>query len=116
MIELRSQSRYMRRLELTVTVQGQEHPCVTRDVSLGGLFAEAPVDVPVGTALEVRFRVGTLRDEVRSAAVVRWVQRDGASVLGLWIKLDGLGAFQQWGLNRFFAQEPPAGGSAASPS
>ncbi len=104
--ELRANARYPRRVEILVAVNGQEHRARTRDMSLGGLFAETGLDLPAGTEVQLAFRVQTLRDEVQVPATVRWVQRDGAAgATGLGLRFGGLGRLQQWGLNKFFAQE-----------
>jgi len=99
--ELRGNARYARALDVTLIAGGHEHRARTRDLSLGGLFAETPLDLPVGAGVEVAFRVGTLPEEVRVPATVRWVQRDGGAGVGL--RFAGLGRVQQWGLNKFFA-------------
>ncbi|HEV8325252.1 MAG TPA: PilZ domain-containing protein [Myxococcota bacterium] len=107
--ELRAHARYARKVDVRVTVDGQELRGRTRDMSLGGMHAELPglaAEVKAGSEVQLAFRVQPLRDEVRVPATVRWVQRDAGGVVGVGLRFAGLGRVQQWGLNKFFTQEP----------
>jgi len=75
----------------------------TRNISLGGLYAEVHEAAPIGTAVQLRFTLPTQPEAIEVAGDVRWVVRKGPTdPIGMGIRFEGLRARDVWALNRFF--------------
>jgi uncharacterized protein (TIGR02266 family) len=95
--------RYDRELEVELFLEGKKKTARTRNISLGGLFAEVPDAAPIGTVVQLRFQLPTQPEPVEVSGDVRWVVRKGpGDPVGLGIRFEGLRARDVWALNRFF--------------
>ncbi len=95
----RRSQRYDVQLALRVTRGEDTVVGMTRNVSLGGLMAEVPLDPApsLGERLQLSFSIPQLDGPIEVEAEVRWM---GASGLGLQF-MTGLRAKQTWALGRF---------------
>jgi uncharacterized protein (TIGR02266 family) len=95
--------RYDRQLEIEVLFEGKKQISQTRNISLGGLYLESPVPLPIGTTVQLRFQLPTQPEPVEVAGDVRWVIKKGAGdQSGIGIRFQGLRARDVWALTRFF--------------
>ena len=87
-------------LAASVRVSGDElrvQTCRLHSLSLGGAFLE--IDrLPVGTLVNVTFRLPTIAERLSIDAIVQWSADDGVSVL-----FDSLRASEVWILWRFLS-------------
>lgn len=75
----------------------------TRNISLGGLYAEVNEAAPIGTAVQLRFTLPTQPEAIEVGGDIRWVVRNEQSdLIGMGIRFEGLRARDVWALNRFF--------------
>lgn len=74
-----------------------------RDISLGGMFLEAPTSVPFDAEVIVAVTVPALPDPVRITCRVRWVTSEGMGV-----SFGALRAVETWAINQLVAQSAPA--------
>ena len=101
--------RYDRELDVELFLEGKKKTARTRNISLGGLFAEVPDAAPIGTVVQLRFQLPTQPEPVEVSGDVRWVVRKGpGDPVGLGIRFEGLRARDVWALNRFFQTLTPA--------
>lgn len=98
----RTDPRYDRRLEVEAVAQERRFVGHTKNISLGGMFIETAEPLPVGTTVQVRFRVPTQPETIEVGAEVRWVERNAAGQSGIGVRFHGLRARDVWALNRFF--------------
>jgi hypothetical protein len=87
-------------LEATVRVSGGElraRGCRLRSLSLGGALVEIE-RLPIGTLVNVSFRVPSSDERLSLDAIVHWCTEDSVSVL-----FDSLRAWEVWVLWRYFA-------------
>jgi len=95
--------RYERNLEVELFLEGKKRVARTRNISLGGLYAEVQDAAPIGTAVQLRFQLPTQPEPIEVAGDVRWVVKKGpADPIGMGIRFEGLRARDVWALNRFF--------------
>jgi uncharacterized protein (TIGR02266 family) len=96
--------RYDRQLEIEVMFEGKKQITQSQNISLGGLFLESPVALPIGTTVQLRFQLPTQPEPVEVAGDVRWiVKKEGAGEkTGVGIRFQGLRARDVWALNRYF--------------
>jgi hypothetical protein len=90
------------RTSVTVVAGGTEHRLFSRNVSIGGVFVEAQLELPFDTVVEIRLDLD--RDLVVVKGRVRWVEKTPEGVTGLGIQFDGLPPKDVWALNRYLAQ------------
>jgi hypothetical protein len=69
------------------------------NMSLGGALIAYPERLPLGTGLELTFRVPHLETPIHVKALVRWSDDEATGV-----QFDGLRAREVWSLNEFFKQ------------
>ena len=93
----RVHERYERKLEVTTKWDSETLECVSRNVSLGGMFLVSESSVPYGTEVELTFLLPALKEHVTVAATVRWSGPDGFGV-----QFGSLRAREVWALNQFF--------------
>jgi Tfp pilus assembly protein PilZ len=95
--------RYDRQLNVELTVEGTEHICRSRNMSLGGMHLECSAALPIGAAVNLRFQIPTQPELVEVGGDVRWVVSvPGSDQLGIGVRFHGLRARDVWALNRFF--------------
>jgi uncharacterized protein (TIGR02266 family) len=96
--------RYDRQLEIEVMFEGKKQITQSQNISLGGLFLESPVPLPIGTTVQLRFQLPTQPEPVEVAGDVRWiVKKEGpGEKTGIGIRFQGLRARDVWALNRYF--------------
>jgi hypothetical protein len=108
-----SGQRAHRRHEVTLPVeieyQGRWIACLTRNVSLGGMFIACPEALPFGETVRLRFALEPLGRPVVTEAIVRWV--DLAEGIG--VQFAGLRAQEVWALQKLLAHR--AGGGVTGP-
>ena len=95
--------RYDRQLEVEVVFEGKRQTSRTHNISLGGLYIESTMSLPMGATVQLRFQLPTQPEPVEVAGDVRWVVKKGAGdISGIGIRFQGLRARDVWALNRFF--------------
>ena len=95
--------RYERQLDVELVLDGKRRAARTRNISLGGMYAEMQDGVSIGAAVQLRFLLPTQPEAIEVAGDVRWVVRKGpADPVGMGIRFEGLRARDVWALNRFF--------------
>lgn len=99
----RTDPRYDRRVDVEIRAGSKQITAKSRNLSLGGMFAETEELLPVQTTVEIRFRIPTQPEPVDVAGEVRWIEpaKPGAPG-GMGIRFQGLRARDVWALNRFF--------------
>lgn len=85
--------------------EGGQIECVTRNVSLGGMYLVTSSSLPYGTTVTLEFYLPALKEDVNIEATVRWVKDDGMGV-----QFGSLRAREVWGLNQLFEESEPADG------
>jgi hypothetical protein len=84
-----------------VSYEGGEIECVTRNISLGGMYLLTGAVVPYGTKVRLTFQLPSLRESASLDAVVRWQKDDGVGV-----QFGSLRAREVWALNQLFKDSP----------
>ncbi len=95
----RVHERYERRLRVVVRGDGSVIECVTKNISLGGMYLITDNDLPYGTPVELDLYLPALKEEVTIQAVVRWVKPDGMGV-----QFGSLRAREVWAFNQLFRE------------
>jgi uncharacterized protein (TIGR02266 family) len=104
----RTDPRYLRRLDVEISIDGKVLKVVSRNLSLGGIFVETAEALPLHTKVGLRFRVPAQPEPIEVTGEVRWIEKgskpdqDGQEGPGVGIRFDGLRARDVWALNRFF--------------
>ena len=99
----RVHERYDRRLKVVL-----KHPegfieCVSRNVSLGGMYLVTTESLPYGTKVELEIFLPALKEDVQIEGVVRWNKGDG-----LGVQFGSLRAREVWAFNQLFKESEPA--------
>ncbi len=95
----RVHERYDRRLKVIVIHEGSRIECVTRNVSLGGMYLVSDEKIPYGAKVELEFYLPALREDARIEATCRWQKEDGFGV-----QFGSLRAREVWALNQLFKE------------
>jgi uncharacterized protein (TIGR02266 family) len=99
----RTDPRYARRLDVEIVAGQDKRTAVTGNISLGGMFVETDQAFPLGTKLQIRFRIPTQPEPIEVSGEVRWIEGGGPEqAAGMGIRFQGLRAREVWALNRFF--------------
>lgn len=77
--------------------------CVSRNVSLGGMYLVTESSVPYGTKVELELFLPALKEDVRIEGVVRWIKDDGMGV-----QFGSLRAREVWAFNQLFKESEPS--------
>ena len=98
------------RLSISVEVDfGSEHnfySAHTRDISVGGLFIETDVALPIGTKLSVDLKF--LQRELQAEAEVTWVLvGDGQATVGVGVRFVSLPDVAKENIESFMALREP---------
>lgn len=93
----RSATRHDVDLPATLAVgAGPAETCAIKNLSLGGALLDVR-KLAMGERVVLTFRIPTLEDPIKSAAVVRWTS-DGS----IGVQFDGLRARDVWALGKYF--------------
>jgi hypothetical protein len=101
------QKRSAKRYDLHIEVEydlgdGTKKIALTRNISLGGCYIDAPDRPAMGARCQLRFKVPTQKESVEVGAIVRWTDPSGFGV-----QFDGLRARDVWALSKWFEQPQP---------
>lgn len=80
--------------------EGGRIECVTRNVSLGGMYLLSDMRPPYGAKVTLELDLPALRERARIEATVRWEKDDGFGV-----QFGSLRAREVWALNQLFKEE-----------
>ena len=97
MSENRRSTRHPVNIPATVEVDGTSHESVIHNLSLGGGHFGFESRLPMGTRVNVSFRIPNLEQPITVGGAVRW-----AAPVGIGVQFDGLRAKEVWSLNKFF--------------
>ena len=95
----RVHERYERSLKVTLRTGGTLIECVTRNISLGGMYLITQEELPYGTPVELELYLPALKEDVTLAATVRWNKPDG-----LGVQFGSLRAREVWAFNQLFRE------------
>jgi len=73
--------------------------CVTKNISLGGMYLITEEELPYGTNVELELYLPALKEEVTLSATVRWSKPDGIGV-----QFGTLRAREVWAFNQLFRE------------
>lgn len=93
----RSSTRHVVNIDVTVTYQETSTDQVMVNLSLGGALITVDERLPLGSSVDLVFRVPTADVPISVRALVRWVGDDSTGV-----QFDGLRAREVWSLNELF--------------
>lgn len=83
--------------------EGSRIECVTRNVSLGGMYLVSEQRLPYGAKVQLEVYLPALKEEARIDATVRWEKEDGVGV-----QFGSLRAREVWALNQLFKETAEA--------
>ena len=95
----RVHERYDRKLKVLVRSEGSVIECVTKNISLGGMYLITEEELPYGTPVKLEVYLPALKEDVTIDAVVRWVKVDGMGV-----QFGSLRAREVWAFNQLFRE------------
>lgn len=95
----RVHERYDRSLKVTLRAGDSVLECVTKNISLGGMYLITEDELPYGTPVELEVYLPALREDVSIEATVRWVKPDGIGV-----QFGSLRAREVWAFNQLFRE------------
>jgi len=95
----RTSTRHTVSISATVTIDGALRECTVVNLSLGGALVETGSKHPMGTRMQLAFKVPTMGEAIEVGSTVRWA--DGK---GVGLQFDGLRARDVWALNEYFKQ------------
>ncbi len=98
----RTDRRYERCVDISITYDGTTLKSQTRNVSLGGVFVETDAVLPFGMRVSVTFHISTQAEAVEVEGQVRWSELEDGAVRGVGIRFEGLRARDVWALNKLF--------------
>lgn len=93
----RVHERYDRALKVVLKHSEGWIECVTKNISLGGMYLVTEERLDYGTEVSLEFFVPALKEDVAMEATVRWIKDDGMGV-----QFGPLRAREVWGLNQLF--------------
>lgn len=97
----RVHERYDRRLKVVVIHEGSRIECISRNISLGGIYLITDHPLPYGVKVILEIYLPALRQDAKIEAVVRWEKPDGMGV-----QFGSLRAREVWALNQLFKEGP----------
>ncbi len=95
----RVHERYDRRLDVVVIHDGTRLECVTRNISLGGMYLLTDRPLPYGAQVQVEVFLPALREKAVIDCTVRWEKPDGMGV-----QFGSLRAREVWAFNQLFKE------------
>ena len=93
----RVHERYARKLKVVVKHADGAVECITRNISLGGMYLITESSLPYGTPVSLVFYLLAIKAEASMEGTVRWVKDDGMGV-----QFGSLRAREVWALNQLF--------------
>ena len=84
-------------LATKVQIGDEELQRTMSNLSLGGAFIDHEARLPIGTRLDLEFRLPNREEPIAIGGEVRWVADTGFGV-----QFDGLRAGEVWSLNKLF--------------
>ena len=93
----RSTTRYNVSLDAKLQIGDQELSRKISNLSLGGAFVDHDERMPIGTRLDLEFRLPNREEPIAIGCEIRWVAESGFGV-----QFDGLRAGEVWSLNQLF--------------
>lgn len=99
----RVHERYERRLKVVVKHAEGHIECVSRNVSLGGMYLVTAHSLPYGTKVELEVFLPALKEDVSIEGIVRWEKDDGMGV-----QFGSLRAREVWAFNQLFKESEPS--------
>lgn len=82
---------------MVVIHEGQRIECVTRNVSLGGMYLLSDQPLAYGAEVQVEVFLPALREHATIDCIVRWEKPDGMGV-----QFGSLRAREVWAFNQLF--------------
>lgn len=97
--ETRSSNRHTVNLDVNVSYQGASSDQTMVNMSLGGALITFAERLPLGSSVDLVFRIPTLESSISTKAIVRWATEESTGV-----QFDGLRAREVWSLTEYFKQ------------
>ena len=95
----RVHERFDRHLKVAVVHDGGRIECVTRNISLGGMYLVTEESLPYGTTVKLEVFLPALKEQASLEGTVRWVKDDGIGV-----QYGSLRAREVWAFNQLFKE------------
>ena len=95
----RVHERYDQSLKVSLRTEETVIECVTKNISLGGMYLVTDNELPYGTPVQLEVYLPALREDVSIAATVRWNKPDGIGV-----QFGSLRAREVWAFNQLFRE------------
>lgn len=99
----RTSTRHTVSIASQLTIDGVKRDATMINLSLGGALVDSGMKHPMGSRMNISFRLPTMEEPVEIGATVRW-----SDAKGVGIQFDGLRARDVWALNEFFKQLSPS--------
>lgn len=99
LIDHRSTTRHPVNIDTTISLQETQSGQTIVNLSLGGALITFGERLPIGTRLDLVFRLPATDTDIQVGGVVRWASEDSIGV-----QFDGLRAREVWSLNEYFKQ------------
>ncbi len=98
----RTSNRHVVSIAAHVTIEGTKREATVINLSLGGALVETGgTKHPMGSRMDIAFRLPTMEELIEVGSTVRW-----ADAKGVGLQFDGLRARDVWALNEYFKQLP----------
>jgi c-di-GMP-binding flagellar brake protein YcgR len=95
----RTSTRHTVSIAAQVTIDGTPREATVVNLSLGGALVETGAKHPMGSRMQISFRLPTMEEAIDVGATVRW-----SDAKGVGLQFDGLRARDVWALNEYFKQ------------
>jgi c-di-GMP-binding flagellar brake protein YcgR len=95
----RTSTRHTVSIAAQVTIDGTPREATVVNLSLGGALVETGAKHPMGSRMQIVFRLPTMEEAIDVGATVRW-----SDAKGVGLQFDGLRARDVWALNEYFKQ------------
>lgn len=97
----RNLPRYMKQIDITYTVAGEEYDSHTINISKTGLFIHCPEPLESGTPLKIEMNLPDDRGEVIALATVVWARRTEIEKTGMGVVLTSINQSSKTALNEY---------------
>jgi c-di-GMP-binding flagellar brake protein YcgR len=95
----RTSTRHTVSIAAQVTIDGTPREATVVNLSLGGALVETGAKHPMGSRMQISFRLPTMEEAIDVGSTVRW-----SDAKGVGLQFDGLRARDVWALNEYFKQ------------
>lgn len=82
-----------------VIIDGTPRDATVVNLSLGGALVQTGAKHPMGSRMQIAFRLPTMEEMIEVGSTVRW-----SDAKGVGLQFDGLRARDVWALNEYFKQ------------